>query len=69
MAKYRKEIEAWAMDHYNDSFAHSTIVECWDDQDYAMYDAEPDAISAIKAIERDYIDAKNEQYAAAWVDA
>lgn len=65
MAKYRKEIEAWAVEHYNDSFGVSAIVECWGDDEYATYDHHKSAKAALKAVQEDYVGALDEQYLAA----
>jgi len=69
MAKYRKQIEDWAIKNYDKSFGHSAIVECWDTEDYAQYDHYSSAEEAIKAIESEWLDPMNERYASAWCDA
>ena len=68
MAKYRKQIEAWAEENYAKSFAASAIVECWDESDYAAYDEAPNAQAALKAVRDNYCEAMDERYAASRED-
>ena len=68
MAKYEETIRVWAERHYDNSYAHSVIVECWDEEDFARYDDAPNSEAAIREIERDFVDAMNESYAGATMD-